>query len=216
MATSARSNTPVRSGPIPMFRKSTTLPRRPRSIQFEAPPAMKRTSPSSVDPVYFRPRVRASSAINAIPVVTVNRAFLAMGGKLAPRLRNPPACRSPDCPMRRLGPKFTLQREHGLVGPPLAVFIAQLKTATRARTANVNFAGGETRAQLPARCCSLRHRSTGRREMVRERIDRFSQRGPMAAVCAYGRRSVKAGSCRSDVGRSFLSASIRATVDFEP
>lgn len=54
---------------------------------------MKRTSPSSVDPVYFRPRVRASSAINAIPVVTVNRAFLAMGGKLAPRLRNPPACR---------------------------------------------------------------------------------------------------------------------------
>jgi len=109
----------------------------------------------------------------------------------------------PDCPMRRVGPKFTLQREHGLVGPPLAVFIAQLKTATRARTANVNFAGGETRAQLPARCCSLRHQSTGRREMVRERIDRFSQRWPMAAVCTYGRRSVKPGSCRSDVGRSF-------------
>ena len=50
IATSAMLNTPVRSCPIPKFRKSTTLPRRTRSIQFEAPPAVKRTSPSSADP----------------------------------------------------------------------------------------------------------------------------------------------------------------------
>ena len=45
IAMSATLKMPVRSGPTPMFRKSTTLPRTRRSTQFDAPPARTRLVP---------------------------------------------------------------------------------------------------------------------------------------------------------------------------
>ena len=46
IATSATLNTPVRSQPTPMFKKSTTLPLVARSIQFEMPPATNSARPT--------------------------------------------------------------------------------------------------------------------------------------------------------------------------
>src|SRR5262245_35618850 len=90
IATSAMLNTPVRTGPTPTFRKSTTLPWATRSTQFDAPPARNSANPS---PHHLsRLRLTATTArVNSItPVATVKNVVLSAGGQLAPRLKKPP------------------------------------------------------------------------------------------------------------------------------
>lgn len=74
-----------------MFRKSTTLPRTRRSTQFDAPPARTRLVPIKNHPRH-RKRTAAPTKVKSMtPVPSVNRAVRAEDGKLAPRLKNPPA-----------------------------------------------------------------------------------------------------------------------------
>ena len=91
IAMSATLKMPVRSGPTPMFRKSTTLPRTKRSTQFDAPPARTRLVPIKSHP-HHRKRTAAPPNVKSMtPVPSLNSAVRAEDGKLAPRLKNPPA-----------------------------------------------------------------------------------------------------------------------------
>jgi len=91
IAMSATLKMPVRSGPTPMLRKSITLPRTRRSTQFDAPPARTRLVPIKSHPRHRKRTAAPNNVRSMTPVPSVNRAVRAEEGKLAPRLRNPPA-----------------------------------------------------------------------------------------------------------------------------